>query len=45
MPTLNFSAMGNTLLGGFAVVLAVLWVFVHLTAVRDLHKSSPGKLN
>jgi hypothetical protein len=44
MPTLDIHAVGNTLLGGFAVILAVLWVFVHLSAVRDLHKSSLGKL-
>lgn len=44
MPTIDINTIGNTLLGGFAVVLAVLWVFVHLSAVRDLHKSSPGKI-
>jgi hypothetical protein len=43
MPTLDISAVGNTLLGGFAVILAVLWVFVHLGAVRDLRRSSTGK--
>lgn len=42
MPTLNISAVANTLLGGLAVILAVLWLFIHLTAVRDLRKSSPG---
>ncbi len=44
MPRLDINAVGNTLLVGFAVVLAVLWVFLHLSAVRDLHKSLPGKL-
>lgn len=44
MPTLDFNAIGNTLLGGFAVILAVLWVFFHLSAVRDVRKSFPGKL-
>jgi hypothetical protein len=45
MPTINISLVANTLLGGFAVVLAVLWVFIHLTAVRDLRKSSPRGFN
>lgn len=45
MPTLDIYTVGNMLLGGFAVILAVLWVFVHLSAVRDLHNSSLGKLN
>lgn len=44
MPTLDLNAIGNTLLGGFAVILAVLWVFFHLSAVRDVRKSFPGKL-
>jgi hypothetical protein len=44
MPTLDIHAIGSTLLGGFAVILAVLWVFVHLSAARDLHRSSTGKL-
>lgn len=44
MPTLDIHAIGNTLLGGLAIVLAVLWVFVHLSAVRDLRRSSPGRL-
>lgn len=42
MPTLNMSSVANTLLGGFAVIMAVLWLLIHLTAVRDLRKSSPG---
>jgi len=45
MPTLDINAIGNTLLGGFAVILAVLWVFIHLNAVRDLRKSSAGKIH
>ncbi|HKT11080.1 MAG TPA: hypothetical protein VJW77_04565 [Terriglobia bacterium] len=44
MPTLDISAIGNTLLYGFAVILAVLWVIFHLSAVRDIRKSLPGKL-
>lgn len=44
MPTLDISTIGNVLLSGFAVILAVLWVFFHLSAVRDLRKSFPGKL-
>lgn len=45
MPMINIGAIANTLLGGFVVILAVLWVFIHLTAVRDLRKSSPRGLN
>ena len=45
MPTIDISAVANTLLGGFVVILAVLWVFIHLTAVRDLRKGSPRGLN
>jgi len=44
MPTLDINAVGSTLLGGFIVILAVLWVFVHLSAVRDLRRSSTGRL-
>jgi len=44
MPTLDMNAVWSTLLGGFAVILAVLWVFVHLSAVRDLRGSSTGKM-
>jgi hypothetical protein len=45
MPTLDINVVANTLLGGFAVVLAVVWVFIHLSAMRDLRKSSPRGLN
>jgi hypothetical protein len=45
MPALNFSAVANTLLGGLAAILAVLWLLIHLSAVRDLRKSSPGGLH
>ena len=41
---LSISSVANTLLGGLAVILAVLWVLIHLTAVRELRKSSPGGL-
>jgi len=45
MPTLNISYVANTLLGGLAAILALLWLLIHLTAVRDLRKSSPGGLH
>jgi hypothetical protein len=44
MPTLDISAIAYTLLCGFAVILAVLLVFLRLGAVRDLRKSFPGNL-
>jgi hypothetical protein len=45
MPTIDVSAVVNVLLGGLAVVFAVLWLFIHLSAGRDLHQSSPRGLN
>ncbi len=45
MPTLNISSVASTLLGGLAVIMAVLWLLIHLTAVRELRKSSPGGLH
>lgn len=45
MPTLNISSVANALLAGLAVILAVLWLLIHLTAVRDLRKSLPGGLH
>ncbi|HEX5411219.1 MAG TPA: hypothetical protein VFZ27_05100 [Terriglobia bacterium] len=47
MPTISISigAVANTLLAGFAVILVVLWLLIHLTAARDLRKSSQAGLN
>jgi hypothetical protein len=45
MPTIDFSAIGNVLLGGFAVTLAVVWLVMYMSAVRDLHENSPRRLN
>jgi hypothetical protein len=41
MPSIDLNAVWSTLLGGFAVVFAVLWIYIHLSAVRDLHENSP----
>ena len=43
MPTIDINVIGSTLMGGFAVILAVLWLFVHMSAVRDLHEGVPRR--
>ena len=45
MPTIDISAIWNTLLTGFAVVFAVIWLFIHMSAVRDLRESQPKRFN
>jgi hypothetical protein len=41
MPSIDLNAIWTTLLGGFVVIFAVLWLYIHLTAVRDLRENSP----
>ncbi len=43
MPTIDFRPMVNVLLGGLPVVLAVVWVVIHMSAVRDLHDYWPKR--
>jgi hypothetical protein len=44
MPSIDLNAIWSTLLGGFAIVFAVLWLFIHLSAVRDLRENPPRSL-
>lgn len=45
MPSIDINTVWSALLGGFAVIFAVLWLYIHLSAVRDLHESSPRSFN
>ncbi len=45
MPTIDISTIGNALLSGFAVILAVVWLVIYMSAVRELHNSSPKRFN
>jgi hypothetical protein len=45
MPTIDINTAGNMLFGGFAVLIAVLWFFLHLSAVRDLHEGTHRRLD
>ncbi len=43
MPNIDISPVVNVLLSGLPVVLAVIWVVIHMTAMRDLHDCWPKR--
>ena len=43
MPTIDISALGNILLIGMAVTFAFVWVFIQMSAQRDLRGTSYRK--
>jgi hypothetical protein len=43
MPTIDIRPVVNVLITGLPIVLALVWVLIHMSAVRDLHDAWPKR--